>query len=83
MLPRWKVVVLVHGCFWHRHGCQLTAIPKSRIEFWEAKFAANQQRDKRVRAELEVRGWRVLEVWECETRDSELVKRLLQTHFGL
>lgn len=83
VFPRWKTVVLVHGCFWHRHGCHLTATPKSRIEFWQAKFAANQQRDKRVRAELEVRGWRVLEVWECETRDSEFVKRLLRTHFGL
>lgn len=83
VFPRWKTVVLVHGCFWHRHGCQLTATPKSRVEFWQSKFTANQQRDKWVRSELERGGWKLLEVWECETRDTELVKRLLQTHFGI
>jgi len=77
VFPKWKTVVLVHGCFWHRHGCRFTTTPKTRIEFWNAKFAANQQRDRRVRDELEGRGCRVLEIWECETRDSEFVKKLL------
>jgi len=83
VFPRWKTVVLVHGCFWHRHGCQLAATPKTRVEFWQAKFAANQKRDRLVRAELEARGWKVLEIWECETRDPELVRKRLTAHFGL
>lgn len=83
VFAKWKTVVMVHGCFWHRHDCGLAATPKTRVDFWQAKFAANQERDRKVRAELQDRGWRVLEIWECETRDADLVRKRLQAHFGL
>jgi DNA mismatch endonuclease, patch repair protein len=77
-LPRRRVVVLVHGCFWHRHrNCRLAYMPKSRIDFWTAKFAENVLRDRRVRRELRREGWRVIEVWECQTEEpTQLGRRL-------
>jgi DNA mismatch endonuclease (patch repair protein) len=60
VLPRHKMVVFVHGCFWHRHsGCKFAYSPKSRIEFWNKKFATNVSRDDRVQRELEKAGWRI------------------------
>lgn len=70
VLPRHQLVIFVHGCFWHRHeGCKFAYTPKSRREFWEAKFKQNLERDQRVRSELDALGWRVEIVWECETRN--------------
>jgi len=64
--PGRKVAIFVNGCFWHRCPyCQL-ALPKSNQEYWEAKFAANIQRDSRKAAELRANGWTVMTVWECE-----------------
>lgn len=66
VLPRYKAVVFVHGCFWHRHaGCTKAATPKTREAFWQAKFAANVERDQRNVAALLSLGWRVAVVWEC------------------
>src|SRR4051812_10302481 len=68
-LPKYKTVVFVHGCFWHRHAkCGLAYTPKTRGEFWSEKFAANVARDERAQAELAKLGWRVLVIWECELR---------------
>lgn len=79
VLPRHKTVVFVHGCFWHRHsGCKFASSPKSRIEFWNKKFATNVARDDRVQRELELAGWRVLTIWECETNRVEDLDRRLQ-----
>ena len=67
VMPKYKTVIFVHGCFWHRHpGCKQASNPKSNQEFWNEKFRRNVERDKRVRAELEALGWRVVVVWECE-----------------
>ncbi|MCC4598004.1 DNA mismatch endonuclease Vsr [Xanthomonas campestris pv. phormiicola] len=64
---RYKTVVFVHGCFWHRHaGCSIATTPKSNTAFWLEKFGKNTDRDKRVAAQLEEQGWRVLVAWECE-----------------
>lgn len=69
VFPKYRAVVFVHGCFWHRHkGCRYTTTPATRPEFWEAKFEANIARDERVEAELQVAGWRVAIVWECSLR---------------
>ena len=75
---RWAV--FVHGCFWHRHGCSASTTPARNREFWEAKFARNLARDARSIEELRVSGYRVLVVWECETKraESELLARLSQ-----
>jgi DNA mismatch endonuclease (patch repair protein) len=71
-------VIFVHGCFWHRHpGCRYAYNPKSRIEFWKTKFAGNVDRDARHAEELELAGWNVITVWECETGDAiSLARRL-------
>jgi len=79
VLPRHGTVVFVHGCFWHRHGCASTTTPKTRTEFWLRKFSANQARDAITESEVEALGWRVVLVWECETRDLvELAQRLMR-----
>jgi DNA mismatch endonuclease, patch repair protein len=69
-LPRFKTVVFVHGCFWHRHPkCKYSYSPKSRIEFWRKKFQDTVARDRRQYIELSTKGWNVITVWECETFD--------------
>ena len=83
VLPRHRTVIFVHGCFWHRHSCKLAAVPKTRSEFWAAKFDANVRRDFRNRERLEALGWRVLEVWECETENGFVLERRLKEDFQL
>jgi DNA mismatch endonuclease (patch repair protein) len=76
VLHRHRAVVLVHGCFWHRHqGCRYATNPATRPEFWQAKFDANTRRDLEVRELLEKEGWRVATVWECSLRRPEQVCR--------
>ncbi len=65
VFPRVKAVIFVHGCYWHHHGCYRSTVPKTRKEFWKSKFAANEVRDAKKKAELLKSGWRVLTVWEC------------------
>lgn len=81
VLPRYRVAVFVHGCFWHRHeGCKYAYTPKSRPEFWAKKFQANIARDQRVREMLQSVGWRAITVWGCELRKSaDLARRLDET----
>jgi len=67
VLPKYRTVVFVHGCFWHRHSrCRFAYTPKSRVAFWNAKFAANVERDRHNVRELKRLGWRVVTVWECQ-----------------
>jgi len=63
VFPRWKTVVFVHGCFWHRHGCK--TIPSDNRTFWLKKFADNQARDRRDIQALVRAGWKVAVIWEC------------------
>jgi DNA mismatch endonuclease (patch repair protein) len=65
LLPRYRAVIFVHGCYWHGHGCYRSTIPKTRKTFWTRKFTANRARDDRKRSQLLEAGWRVLTVWEC------------------
>lgn len=73
-----RSLILVHGCFWHRHACfNGRRLPKSRLSFWRPKLEGNKRRDAAVRAKLRRDGWRVLVVWECQTLDhAKLGKRL-------
>lgn len=71
VFSRRRAVIFVHGCFWHRHGCEKTYVPKSRQKFWESKFAGNMKRDQRDQKRLLDAGWRVLVVWECEIESDE------------
>lgn len=66
VLPRWKTVLFVHGCYWHRHpGCRKATTPSSNVEFWAKKFRQNVERDARNIRDLLEAGWRVGVVWEC------------------
>ena len=78
VFPGRRKVIFVHGCFWHRHqGCRKASMPKTRSDFWNAKFEANVARDARVERALEEAGWDVEVVWECQTKEpSELAERL-------
>mgnify|MGYP000565422481 CR=1 FL=1 len=78
VLPKHRTVIFVHGCFWHRHkGCQKATMPKTRGEFWREKFNRNVSRDRYVERALVNEGWRVLTIWECETRQSETLRAKL------
>ncbi|MWV13737.1 DNA mismatch endonuclease Vsr [Pseudomonas sp. R-28-1W-6] len=84
VLTKHKTAIFVHGCFWHRHpGCRYATTPKTRQEYWLPKFAANVERDARKTAVLEALGWRVLVVWECETRDLAALEERLRREFSL
>jgi DNA mismatch endonuclease (patch repair protein) len=66
-----RFAVFVHGCFWHRHNCRNSVVPKTNREFWEKKFDSNIARDKRVVDSLTALGWRVCVVWECAIRSCD------------
>lgn len=73
VLPKWKVAIEVHGCFWHRHeGCRYSSTPATRPEFWAEKFAANVARDRRNLENLKELGWRTAVIWECWLREKDI-----------
>ena len=80
VLPRFRLAIFVHGCFWHRHQhCRNSVLPKTRAEFWLAKLNGNVQRDVQNAKALKTLGWRVLTIWECEVGDeAKLSRRLLR-----
>jgi DNA mismatch endonuclease, patch repair protein len=65
VLPKYKVVIMVNGCFWHGHDCHIANRPKSRSEYWEQKIAKNRARDGQSKSQLIELGWRVATIWEC------------------
>ena len=70
VLPKYRTVVFIHGCFWHRHlGCKDATTPKTRTEFWNAKFERNIENDRVYRCQLEAAGWKVITLWECEINE--------------
>ena len=71
VLPKYRTVVFVEGCFWHGHSCQKGRVPSTNPDFWQAKVAANQTRDKRNQRALRRDGWRVIRVWECQLAKSK------------
>ena len=79
VFPRFKAVLFVHGCFWHRHGCKATTTPGDNAEFWSKKFEENQVRDQRNIDSLLKCGWRVMVVWECVLKDKKTDVGLIAT----
>lgn len=70
VFPKFRAVVQVHGCFWHRHrGCRFATTPATRTDFWQTKFDATLERDKSTELALRSLGWRTAVVWECELKD--------------
>ncbi|AKV55310.1 DNA mismatch endonuclease, patch repair protein [Bifidobacterium actinocoloniiforme DSM 22766] len=69
VLPKWRAMVFVNGCFWHLYeGCENYSLPKSRVEYWAAKLLRNRERDQEQRAALAKQGWRIFTIWECELK---------------
>ncbi len=67
VMPKYRTVIFIHGCFWHRHvGCKRATMPKSRTDYWEEKFARNVKNDELHIEQLTEQGWRVIVLWECE-----------------
>lgn len=84
VLPRYHTALFVHGCFWHRHeGCPRSSMPIQNAEFWQAKFDRNVTRDHSVKIALEAQGWRVLVIWECQTKSQSWLESRLAQWFAL
>ena len=78
VLRRHRKIIFVHGCFWHAHGCRMAQRPPAtHTRFWKEKFAKNVQRDRQTLTQLWQAGWRVLVVWECETKNADQLRALL------
>ena len=72
VLPKYKTVIFVHGCFWHRHeNCKYASTPKTRKEFWNKKFTENKKRDSEIQEKIKILDWRSVVIWECETKNIE------------
>ena len=77
VLPKYKTVIFVHGCFWHRHeNCKYASTPKTRKEFWEKKFRENINRDNLNQANLSLKGWKIIIIWECQLKGD--IKKLIR-----
>jgi len=83
VFPRFRKVIFVHGCFWHRHDCSYgRPFPATRPEFWRRKFAATVQHDEAVLREVAELGWETLVVWECKTRSPDTLVDTLAAYLG-
>ena len=83
VLPRYKKIIFVHGCFWHQHtGCTKSRRPASNRDFWDHKFETTIQRDQRNLVQLKDLGWGTLVIWQCETRDRESLKTRLYNYLS-
>lgn len=84
VLPKYKTVIEVRGCFWHHHkGCKKASVPYSNTAFWKEKFRKNRERDRKHEAKLHDLGWNVIVIWECEIKNMkyiEKVERFLSPH---
>ena len=79
VLPKYKTVIFVHGCFWHRHeNCKYASTPKTRKEFWESKFKANVKRDLEIQEKIKNIGWQSVVFWECEIKNEKIKEKLLE-----
>ena len=79
VFPKYRLCLFVHGCFWHRHpGCKYAYTPKSRLDFWLPKLAKNVERDINAQRALEVSGWRVSIIWECQTKNTDTLRTEIQ-----
>ena len=84
VLRRYKSVIFVHGCFWHRHiGCAKATTPKTHIQFWNDKFKKNTKRDAKNEETLRNMGWNILTIWECQVKDTDTLEKLLRSYFKI
>jgi DNA mismatch endonuclease (patch repair protein) len=81
VFPSRGKIIFVHGCFWHRHPsptCSLARLPKSRLDFWEAKLEQNRKRDTFAIRRLRGAGWKILVIWECQIKKGRLADRIVK-----
>jgi len=77
VLPKYKTLIFVNGCFWHGHiGCKYARLPETNAEFWKQKIESNQRRDIQEQCQLRESGWNVIEIWECELKPKNRVQTL-------
>lgn len=76
VLPKYRTIIFVNGCFWHMHGCSRSRLPRSNQEYWKPKIERNIQRDAENQRKLEADGWKVIVVWECELKKRIAEERL-------
>lgn len=82
VLPKYKTVIEVRGCFWHRHpGCRQATTPSTNAEFWQEKFKRNVERDRNTEKLLKELGWNLIVVWECELKNDERLNLLINQIF--
>jgi DNA mismatch endonuclease, patch repair protein len=82
VFPGKKSVIFVHGCFWHGHDCARAALPTSNRPFWEQKIGRNRERDHRTQEQLSCEGWKVLTIWQCDTKDEAVLRDRLVGFLG-
>jgi DNA mismatch endonuclease (patch repair protein) len=82
VFPGRRSVIFIHGCFWHGHSCARAALPTSNRQFWETKIGKNRERDAQTLNRLQEAGWRVLTVWQCETKDDTSLRARLVDFLG-
>lgn len=79
VLPKYRAVIFVHGCFWHRHpGCKFSALPVTRRDFWQKKLDENVTRDANQIIALEAMGWKTFVIWECQVKEADVLDSLAQ-----
>lgn len=79
VLPKYKTVIFIHGCFWHHHkDCPKAALPATNREFWENKISKNVERDAQNRKDLRKLGWNVIEIWQCRIKNRDLFAITMQ-----
>lgn len=84
VLPKYKTIVFVNGCFWHGHkNCKYFVMPKSNIEFWNEKISRNISRDEEIHRKLSVAGWNVIVVWECELKKDKRENTLEYLYYNI
>jgi len=84
VLPKYKTLIFIHGCFWHGHkGCKRSKLPETNVYFWENKVSSNIERDKKNKIELEKQGWVVLTIWQCKLRNENLKIQTLNNLIGI
>ena len=77
ILPKYKTVIFIHGCFWHGHeGCKYFVVPKTRTDWWLTKISGNKENDTKKIEQLTHEGWKVFQIWECELKSDEAEKNL-------
>jgi len=77
VLPKYKTVIFIHGCFWHGHkGCKYFVVPKTRTEWWLNKIDSNKANDTKATKALKKEGWKIINLWECDLRSAKLERTL-------